>query len=131
MNRNDLITVANANAGTLADVTYIEKGEDGKPFETTLRMVIEGKVNSKGLVVRLHADEPSFTIAPTRVVAVTPVVIKDSDGMTSAEVAAIFDMSAKELRVITRKMGLGVGKGKRYTFVPADVDAIRAHLADA
>lgn len=126
MNRNDLIAVATANAGVLANVTFILDGS-----ETTQTLVIEGRVNSKGMVVRHHADEPSFTIAPTKVISVTPHVVAEGDGMTTAEVAAIFNMTAKELRVHLRAMGIGVGRGKRYAFTPADVDAVRTHLADA
>lgn len=123
MNRTELINIVHDNAGVLADVTFILDGA-----QTTQTLVIEGRLNSKGMIVRHHADEPSFTIAPTKVIAITPHVVAEGDGMTTAEVAKIFDMTAKELRVITRSMGLGVGKGRRYAFVEADVDAIRAHL---
>lgn len=86
-------------------------------------------VNTKGVNLRIDGKTRSFGLGRIDLIEQdTPDV---ADEMTTREVAAIFDMSAKELRVITRRMGLGVGKGKRYTFVPADVDAIRAHLADA
>jgi len=123
MNRTELTATVTANAGVLADVTFILDGA-----ETTQTLVIEGRMNSKGMVVRHHADEPSFTIAPTKVISVTPHV---GDGMSTAEVAALFDMTAKELRVHLRAMGIGVGKGRRYAFTPADVDAVRVYLTPA
>jgi hypothetical protein len=38
----------------------------------------------------------------------------DGDGYTTAALAVIFDTNAKALRVVLRKLGLGVGKGRRY-----------------
>jgi hypothetical protein len=125
MNRNDLTALATRFENTRVNVTYIHKGEDGEPFETTIALLVTGKVNTKGLVVRHHADEASFTIAPSKVVNIAPVTSDATDGMTSREVAEIFNMTAKELRVITRRIGLGVGKGRRYMFDTNDVNAIR------
>ena len=51
-----------------------------------------------------------------------------ADGMSAAEVAAIFDMPAKDLRKVTRSMGLGVGRGRVYSFDVDDVKAIRQEL---
>lgn len=126
MNKQDLIAVAERLAGELATVTMT----DG----TSTTLVIVGKVTTKGLAVRHSAEEPSFYLAPSKIESVevpTEDTTPEGDAMTTREVAGIFDMSAKELRVITRKLGLGVGKGKRYAFGPSDVAAIRKHLADA
>lgn len=53
------------------------------------------------------------------------------EGMTTADVAAIFDIPAKELRVITRKLGLGVGRGRTYSFDGEDVAKIRKAITEA
>ena len=119
MNKQDLTNTATTLAGQLATVTMT----DG----TSMTLVIVGKVNTKGLVVKHHADEPSFYLAPSKIESVT-VPTAEGDGYTTAEVAAIFDMTAKELRVNLRALGLGVGKGRRYGLTDADVATIREHL---
>jgi hypothetical protein len=86
-------------------------------------------VNSKGVNIKT-ADGKIKAMALSRVVAVvdnTP----DTDGLTTREVAALFDMEAKVLRVHLRAMGAGVGKGRRYGFTSEDVEAIRTHLTNA
>lgn len=121
MNKQDLTNTAATLAGELATVTMT----DG----TSMTLVIVGKVNTKGLVVKHHADEPSFYLAPSKIESVTvPTPDAEGDGYTTAEVADIFNMTAKELRVNLRALGLGVGKGRRYGLTDADVAVIREHL---
>lgn len=69
MDRNALSTFAATNRGELATVTYTDGSE--------LTVVINGNVNTKGLVVRHHADEPVFYIAPTKIVALELVTADD------------------------------------------------------
>lgn len=86
-------------------------------------------VNSKGVNIKT-ADGKIKAMALSRVVAVvdnTPA----ADGLTTAELAAMFDMEAKALRMQLRAMGAGVGKGRRYLFDAADVAKVRAFLATA
>jgi hypothetical protein len=54
--------------------------------------------------------------------------IDDADGMTAAEAAAIFGMPARDLRKVTRSMGLGVGRGRTYLLDSDDINAIRTEL---
>lgn len=64
-------------------------------------------------------EEPEFGDEPTE---------DDADGMSAADLAAIFDMPAKELRKVTRALGLGVGRGRVYSFDQDDVTKIRTEL---
>lgn len=52
----------------------------------------------------------------------------DATGHTTAEVAAMFGMTAKELRVQLRALGMGVGKGRTYGLSDGDVTVIRKAL---
>lgn len=98
---------------------------------TTAKGAVTGtflSINSKG--VNLVVDGKTVSRSLTSITDIsTPA--SDTDGMTTAEVAAIFNMAAKGLRVHLRAMGIGVGKGRRYAFTPADVDAVRVYLTPA
>lgn len=123
MNRNDLAIIATATAGTLVKVTLT----DG----TDWTVVSEGRLNSKGFVYRNHADEPTATFAPTKIESITPVGATDALPTGSpADVAPYFNMSAKELRVILRALGMGVGKGRRHVLDTADVRKVANHVAN-
>lgn len=82
-------------------------------------------VNSKGVNLNVDGKVISRSLASITAIS-TPDA--EGDGYTTAEVAAIFDMTAKELRVNLRALGLGVGKGRRYGLTDADVATIREHL---
>lgn len=120
----DITTVTafmNDNKGEAIVVTLV----DG----TTL-MGTAVSVNSKG--VNIKTAEGKTVARPVAKIQALDVAGVD-DELTTAEMAAIFDTNAKALRVVLRKMDLGVGKGKRYTLHRSDVPAIReaytAHLA--
>jgi hypothetical protein len=49
---------------------------------------------------------------------------------TTAEVAARFSMTAKELRVQLRAWGMGVGQGRTYGLTSADLVTIQTKLAE-
>jgi hypothetical protein len=49
---------------------------------------------------------------------------------TTAEVAARFAMTAKELRVQLRAWGMGVGQGRTYGLTSADLVTIQTKLAE-
>lgn len=51
------------------------------------------------------------------------------DGLSTAEVAAIVGLSPKELRVILRRLGMGVGKGRQYGLDTGDVIAVKREMA--
>ena len=56
-------------------------------------------------------------------------LVAELDGMTSAELADVFNTTAKELRVNLRKLGLGVGKGRRYYLGADDIKMVKAVYA--
>lgn len=97
-------------------------------------------INSKGLNLKVDGKVRSFAIARIdELTANVPVVeveaptVEDTpeitDGMSTRDVADLFDIEAKELRVHLRKLGRGVGKGRKYGLTIEDVNAVRAHLA--
>lgn len=98
---------------------------------TTDKATVTGtfvSINSKGVNLTVDGKIRSFALG--RVTSVTSPTV-DTDGLTTREVAALFDMEAKVLRVHLRAMGAGVGKGRRYGFTSEDVEAIRTHLTNA
>lgn len=54
--------------------------------------------------------------------------LPEGDGHTTAELAALFDTSARALRVQLRKLGLGVGKGRRYYLTDDELTTVRQAL---
>lgn len=106
---------------TNTDATSIVTLTDG----TTLTGVV-ATVNSKGINVRVDGKIVTRSLAK-----VDSVVRADApvDGMTSADLADMFNTSAKALRVELRKLGLGVGKGQRYALSSADIARVRDHMA--
>lgn len=54
--------------------------------------------------------------------------LPDPDGITTKELAAMFHMEAKDLRVALRAAGMGVGKGRQYFFTAGDIAALRILL---
>lgn len=110
------------------------KDENGKTISRSLTRV-EGveEIDIDDLIEELDdtdvATEDSDVLPLATEVEVTTDA-EDSDVLTTREVADIFNMEAKDLRVVTRQMGLSVGKGKRYAFTSENVDAIRAYLTE-
>lgn len=60
--------------------------------------------------------ELTFNAKTKKADLVAMIVASDesAEGLTTAELAVIFDTNAKALRVALRKLGLGVGRGRRY-----------------
>lgn len=106
-------------AGVTVTVTIGEDRFTGTPVS----------VNSKGVNVKIDGKTRSFGLRRIDALTADMPEAEVTEGMSTRDVAAMFDMEAKELRVYLRKLGLGVGKGRKYGLGPADVDAIRAHLA--
>lgn len=81
-------------------------------------------VNTKG--VNFKVDGKTRSVALSRVVGFDFPVDEDTpdvelhDGMTTTELAAVFGIEPKELRVHLRALGLGVGKGRKYSLSPVD-----------
>lgn len=119
-------------ATTTAIAADLEKGEeiivtfaDGSTLEGEFV-----SINSKGLNFR--ADDKLVTRSLSRVVSVTRPGDEDEDeateGLTTAELADMFETSARALRVRLRKLGLGVGKGRRYHLTDAELTLVRASV---
>jgi len=53
------------------------------------------------------------------------VDMPEGDGHTTAELAELFNTSARALRVQLRKLGLGVGKGRRYYLTDDELNTVR------
>ena len=89
-------------------------------------------VNSKGVNIKVDGKVRSFSVA--RVTDMWADTDSDEvevpedlhDGMTTAELAAVFGIEAKELRVHLRSLGLGVGKGRKYSLAESDYRAVKA-----
>jgi hypothetical protein len=117
MSTIDLTTVApdTAVTVTLADGDTVT-GTFVKVTPKTVKVNVDGKIRT------FHLD-----------LVRVDVYGDDTDVLTTAEFAAIFDTNAKALRVVLRKLGLGVGKGNRYglprSLVTTHGDAIRSGLA--
>jgi hypothetical protein len=96
---------------------------------------VDGKVRSFGLnrisdlwtVADRKAEEgtDALTDVPEDVQAML------HDGMTTAELADLIGTTPKELRVTLRALGMGVGKGRKYSLTPSAYVAVRAAIAAA
>lgn len=104
-------------------------------------------VNSKGVNIKADGKVRSFSLK--RVVSVQLVTddevdVSDDalenvpediaemlhDGMTTAELAELLDTTPKALRVELRALGMGVGKGRKYSLTPSAYIAVRNRLAE-
>jgi hypothetical protein len=84
-------------------------------------------VNSKGINIKVDGKTKSFSL--TRVEGIRR---NDStEGLSTSDLAEMFEISAKELRVHLRSLGMGVGKGQRYSLTDQDIQKVRDRLATA
>lgn len=96
-------------------------------------------VNSKG--VNINVDGKLITRALSRVASVAEITEVDeteleaedasTEGLTTAELADMFEVSARALRVRLRKLGMGVGKGRRYYLTDDELATVRASVEGA
>ncbi len=100
-------------------------------------------VNSKGVNLKVDGKVRSFGLARIDVMG----LVKDNtddleaiyaelhDGMTTAELAAVLSdatevaITPKELRVHLRALGLGVGKGRKYSLTASEFRSVKAIIA--
>lgn len=59
---------------------------------------------------------------------VNDALVAELDGATTADLAGVFGIAAKELRVHLRALGMGVGKGRRYHLTSDQIGTVRAAL---
>lgn len=123
-----IITDAKANGYT---VTVAARGQKGVAnAETVTGDPIS--VNSKGVNIKVDGKVRSFALARVNSI-VAGVHNTPNDALPTgspADVAPYFNMSAKELRVILRSLGMGVGKGRRHVLDTSDVRKIANHVAN-
>lgn len=55
-------------------------------------------------------------------------LVNELDGATTAELAEVFGIAAKELRVHLRALGMGVGKGHRYHLNADQIQVVKTAL---
>lgn len=115
---------ATATAAINPDAAQVVTLTDG----TTITGIVFS-INSKGVNVRTDAGVVSRSL--TRVASIDPVATPDTDtdGATPADLADMFNMAAKDIRVILRRLGLGVGKGQRYALGADDIARVRDTIA--
>jgi hypothetical protein len=90
-----------------------------------INIKVDGKVISRGLnrVTDAHLAVMGTVNAPADMF--------DNDATyTTAELAAVFGMAAKDLRKVTRSLGMGVGKGHKYGLSATDARTISAAVND-
>jgi hypothetical protein len=75
------------------------------------------------LMDELDADELEADAANT------PDDLASLSDMTTADLAEVFGTSAKALRVVLRKLGMGVGRGQRYHLTADDAAKVKAAIA--
>jgi hypothetical protein len=125
--------MTNIDTATATAFMAANKGNDIMVKLAGMPLPVRGvaiSVNSKGVNIKdIDGRVRSFSL--TRVVGLDTPAADVTDGLTTADVAALVGTTPKALRVITRSLGLGVGRGRRYTFDTADVTAIRAAMTDA
>jgi hypothetical protein len=121
-----------SNTTTAAIAADLEKGE-----EIVVTFVdgstLEGEfvsINSKGLNFRVEDRLVTRSLAKIESVARPADEDEDDDteGMTTAELADMFETTARALRVRLRKLGLGVGKGHRYALTDAELALVRSSV---
>lgn len=78
-------------------------------------------------VVSITVDGKLVTRAASRVDSVVRPA-DEGEGYTSADLADMFETSARALRKRLRSLGLGVGKGKRYALTDDDLARVRVSI---
>lgn len=136
MEKLELETIADTMGGLVVLVVMT----DG----TTQEVVLTGKITTKGLAYKNDPDEVTRYFARTKIQSVEladggkddtehhdgqeEIESDDDLGMTTADLAVLFNTEAKALRVHLRAMGMGVGKGRRYSLTEEDRDNIREYF---
>lgn len=84
--------------------------------------------DAKG-VVSIKVEGKIVTRAASRVVSIDlPSDDVDAEGFTTADLADMFDTSARALRRRLRALNMGVGKGRRYFLTDAQLATVKASV---
>lgn len=74
------------------------------------------------------ADDDGLEFDTTPGADATDALVAELDGCTTKELAEVFGIEAKELRVKLRALGMGVGKGHRYHLTADQVSLVKDAL---
>jgi hypothetical protein len=109
INKGDVVTI-HTDKGTVTGefVSVNSKGANIK---------VDGKVISRSLNAITDVTTPATPNVPAD-------MFTDGTAYTTAELAAMFSTTARELRVQLRTFGMGVGKGHRYGFSADEARAV-------
>jgi len=158
MTTDEITTIVEANKGELATVLLTDgstltgelisinskginvKDAEGKTISRGLARVqwveIEGDEMDEDTEADYMADmqeagEIDFDDEDTDAETNTEMdaLVAELDGATTAELADVFGMAAKELRVVLRELGMGVGKGHRYHLTAEQIGVVKVRLA--
>lgn len=120
MNVDTAAAFLNLNPDTLSTVLLT----DGTAITGTVTKVDP----KKGVSIKVK-DTGKIVVRALSKVDTIKRADEPEEPLTTAQVAELFDISAKELRVHLRAMGIGVGQGRRYSFDQTAIKAVREHLA--
>lgn len=122
---------------TAADITTAYAKGDNIVLVTSTDETITGtfiSVNSKGVNVKVGSKVVTRSL--TKIVQAgslgndtTPDPLEEGVEYTTRDLANVFHVSAKLLRVHLRAAGLGVGRGRKYLLRKADLADVRTRLA--
>lgn len=131
----DLIATAKTNDElvlvTLIDGTRIS----GDPISVNSKGVnlkVDGKVRSFGLkridAVDLVTDDEDDELLEDNIELADDIEAQLHDEMTTAELAELMGTTPKALRVSLRALGMGVGKGRKYSLHATAYNLVKAHV---
>lgn len=150
MTADQVTEIINSNKGELATITISGSTPTGPSVVGTVTGTIIS-INSKGVNLKV-ADGTTVSRSLSRVVWVKldgddievaaaedgianldlpndqDALVAELDGATTAELADVFGIAAKELRVTLRSLGMGVGKGRRYHLTADQINTVRTAL---
>jgi hypothetical protein len=126
-----------ANKGAIVSITFVEGHVmEGRDFTGELV-----SVNSKGFNVKIDGKVRTTALRNVEDIELVTddedemtdedIYAELGDGMTTAELAAHLsdalktDLTPKELRVHLRALGLGVGKGRKYSLTATEYRLVR------
>lgn len=120
--RNDDITVTLTDGSTL-EGRFFSVNSKGLNVTVDGRLVTRAasKIESVELTADLEVEDEGTD----------EVEVDTEDGYTTADLADMFEVSTRALRRRLRDMGMGVGKGHRYSFDDDTLDSIKRAIEGA
>lgn len=119
------IATAKENGNTVTLVLADDTRVTGTPIS----------VNTKGVNLKIDGKTRSFALSRIDVIGedVQVAVVDDipeapEGGATPAFIAEAFGMAAKDVRIVLRRLGMGVGKGQRYALTTDDIRKVKIEI---